>query len=293
MKKSRSTIFLILIFLVGLSVMLYPTVSDLVNQHNASRVLESYNEAVNEMSDADYSAYFAAAEDYNKRLAATPNAFYDPETVSGYNDTLNISGTGIMGSIEIPKIHVELPIYHGTSDSVLQVGAGHLEGSSLPIGGNGTHAVISAHRGLPSAKLFTHLDSLAVGDTFTITVLDRVMTYEVDLISVVLPNETDLLQPVAGKDYVTLMTCTPYGINTHRLLVRGRRISDTPDSQKHVRVTADAVKLDPIAATPLFAAPLLTILLVVVLVCALRSKKPTQYGKHEKNSRGGSHETNS
>ena len=218
MKKNRSTIILILIFLVGLSVMLYPTVSDYVNQRHQSRALASYDETVNEMSDADYTAYFEAADAYNQRLAATPNSFFTPEQVSGYDETLDVSGTGIMGYITIPRIGVELPVYHGTSDGVLQVAAGHLEGSSLPVGGAGTHAVISAHRGLPSAKLFTNLDELEAGDTFTITVLDRVLTYEVDRISIVLPTETDLLQPVEGQDYVTLMTCTPYGINTHRLL---------------------------------------------------------------------------
>ena len=238
MKKNRSTIILILIFLVGLSVMLYPTVSDYVNQRHQSRALASYDETVNEMSDADYTAYFEAADAYNQRLAATPNSFFTPEQVSGYDETLDVSGTGIMGYITIPRIGVELPVYHGTSDGVLQVAAGHLEGSSLPVGGAGTHAVISAHRGLPSAKLFTNLDELEAGDTFTITVLDRVLTYEVDRISIVLPTETDLLQPVEGQDYVTLMTCTPYGINTHRLLVRGHRVN-TRESQKHVRVTAD------------------------------------------------------
>ena len=178
--------------------------------------------------------------------------------------SLSTSGTGIMGYITIPRIGVELPVYHGTSDGVLQVAAGHLEGSSLPVGGAGTHAVISAHRGLPSAKLFTNLDELEAGDTFTITVLDRVLTYEVDRISIVLPTETDLLQPVEGQDYVTLMTCTPYGINTHRLLVRGRRIT-TPDKLKHIRVTSDAIKIEPILTAPIMALPLLLVLLFWLL----------------------------
>ena len=265
MKKNRSTIILILIFLVGLSVMLYPTVSDYVNQRHQSRALASYDETVNEMSDADYTAYFEAADAYNQRLAATPNAFFTPEQVSGYDETLDVSGTGIMGYITIPRIGVELPVYHGTSDGVLQVAAGHLEGSSLPVGGAGTHAVISAHRGLPSAKLFTNLDELEAGDTFTITVLDRVLTYEVDRISIVLPTETDLLQPVEGQDYVTLMTCTPYGINTHRLLVRGKRV-ETTESQKHIRVAADAFRIEPIIVAPILAIPMLLAALVGVLV---------------------------
>lgn len=289
MKKNRSTIILILIFLVGLSVMLYPTVSDYVNQRHQSRALASYDETVNEMSDADYTAYFEAADAYNQRLAATPNSFFTPEQVSGYDETLDVSGTGIMGYITIPRIGVELPVYHGTSDGVLQVAAGHLEGSSLPVGGAGTHAVISAHRGLPSAELFTNLDELEAGDTFTITVLDRVLTYEVDRISIVLPTETDLLQPVEGQDYVTLMTCTPYGINTHRLLVRGHRVN-TRESQKHVRVTADATRIDPIITAPVIALPMLAVLLIWLLVT---TRKRPKAGKHEKTTRGDPHETNS
>ena len=280
MKKNRSNIILILIFLVGLSVMLYPTVSDYVNQKNQSRAVASYSEEVENLSDVDYQAYFDAADDYNRRLAETPDAFYRPEEVSGYTDTLDVSGTGIMGYITISKIGVELPIYHGTSDGVLQVAAGHLEGSSLPVGGAGTHAVISAHRGLPSAKLFTNLDELEVGDTFTITVLDRVLTYEVDQISIVLPTETDLLQPVEGKDYVTLMTCTPYGINTHRLLVRGKRI-ENPENQKHIRVTADALRIEPIIVAPALAVPMLLVMLVVMLaVPHLRKRKNQREENH-------------
>lgn len=280
MKKNRSNIILILIFLVGLSVMLYPTVSDYINQKNQSRAVASYSEEVENLSDVDYQAYFDAADDYNRRLAETPDAFYRPEQVSGYTDTLDVSGTGIMGYITISKIGVELPVYHGTSDGVLQVAAGHLEGSSLPVGGAGTHAVISAHRGLPSAKLFTNLDELEVGDTFTITVLDRVLTYEVDQISIVLPTETDLLQPVEGKDYVTLMTCTPYGINTHRLLVRGKRIENA-ENQKHIRVTADALRIEPIIVAPALAVPMLLVMLVVMLaVPRLRKRKNQREENH-------------
>ena len=280
MKKNRSTIILILIFLVGLSVMLYPTVSDYINQKNQSRAVASYSEEVENLSDVDYQAYFDAADDYNRRLAETPDAFYRPDEVSGYTDTLDVSGTGIMGYITIPKIGVELPVYHGTSDGVLQVAAGHLEGSSLPVGGAGTHAVISAHRGLPSAKLFTNLDELEAGDTFTITVLDRVLTYEVDQISIVLPTETDLLQPVEGKDYVTLMTCTPYGINTHRLLVRGKRIENA-ENQKHIRVTADALRIEPIIVAPALAVPMLLVMLVVMLaVPHLRKRKNQREENH-------------
>ena len=265
MRKNLSTIILILIFLVGLSVMLYPSVSDAVNRKHQSRAVASYAEEVEQLSDADYQTYFDAADAYNRQLNTTPNAFYKPDLVSGYAQTLDISGTGIMGYITIPKISVELPIYHGTDEGVLQVAAGHLEGSSLPVGGAGTHAVISAHRGLPSAKLFTNLDELEMGDRFTITVLNRVLTYEVDQISIVLPTEIDQLLPTEGMDYVTLMTCTPYGINTHRLLVRGKRV-ETTESQKHIRVAADAFRIEPIIVAPILAIPMLLAALVGVLV---------------------------
>lgn len=265
MRKNLSTIILILIFLVGLSVMLYPSVSDAVNRKHQSRAVAGYAEDVEQLSDADYQTYFDAADAYNRQLNTTPNAFYKPDLVSGYAQTLDISGTGIMGYITIPKISVELPIYHGTDEGVLQVAAGHLEGSSLPVGGAGTHAVISAHRGLPSAKLFTNLDELEVGDRFTITVLNRVLTYEVDQISIVLPTEIDQLLPTEGMDYVTLMTCTPYGINTHRLLVRGKRV-ETTESQKHIRVAADAFRIEPIIVAPILAIPMLLAALVGVLV---------------------------
>ncbi len=265
MRKNLSTIILILIFLVGLSVMLYPSVSNAVNRKHQSRAVAGYAEEVEQLSDADYQTYFDAADAYNRQLNTTPNAFYKPDLVSGYAQTLDISGTGIMGYITIPKISVELPIYHGTDEGVLQVAAGHLEGSSLPVGGAGTHAVISAHRGLPSAKLFTNLDELEVGDRFTITVLNRVLTYEVDQISIVLPTEIDQLLPTEGMDYVTLMTCTPYGINTHRLLVRGKRV-ETTESQKHIRVAADAFRIEPIIVAPILAIPMLLAALVGVLV---------------------------
>lgn len=265
MRKNLSTIILILIFLVGLSVMLYPSVSDAVNRKHQSRAVAGYAEEVEQLSDADYQTYFDAADAYNRQLNTTPNAFYKPDLVSGYAQTLDISGTGIMGYITIPKTSVELPIYHGTDEGVLQVAAGHLEGSSLPVGGAGTHAVISAHRGLPSAKLFTNLDELEVGDRFTITVLNRVLTYEVDQISIVLPTEIDQLLPTEGMDYVTLMTCTPYGINTHRLLVRGKRV-ETTESQKHIRVAADAFRIEPIIVAPILAIPMLLAALVGVLV---------------------------
>ena len=279
MKKNKSTIILILVFFFFFSVMLYPTISDYVNQLHQTRAVANYAADVDKLSDADYTAYFEAADAFNAQIAADPDALYFPDRFPSYESTLDVTGTGIMGYITIEKIGVELPIYHGTSDAVLQVAAGHLEGTSLPVGGASTHAVISAHRGLPSAKLFTNLDQLEVGDTFTITVLDRTLTYEVDNISIILPTETDSLKVSEGKDYVTLMTCTPYGINTHRLLVRGRRIT-TPDKLKHIRVTSDAIKIEPILTAPIMALPLLLVLLFWLLF-APRKRSSTKDETHK------------
>ena len=235
MKKNKSTIILILVFFVGLSVMLYPTISDYVNQRNQSRAVASYAQDVDNMTDADYSAYFDAADAFNAQVAANENALYRPDQLTGYNDTLDITGTGIMGYITISKIGVELPIYHGTSDGVLQIAAGHLAGTSLPVGGATTHAVVSGHTGLPSARLLTGLDELKKGDTFAFHVLDETYTYQVDQISVVLPSEISKLNIESGADYATLITCTPYGVNSHRLLVRGHRIPNpkVPDKTQY------------------------------------------------------------
>ena len=281
MKKHLSTIALILVLLAGVSLLLYPTVSDYWNARHASKAVADYTQNVQALDQDAYDELLAAAEDYNRSLLTRENGFFlTEEQQAQYESLLDISGTGIMGYIEIPSINVSLPIYHGTSDGVLQVAAGHLEGTSLPVGGESTHAVISAHRGLPSAKLFTHLDRLEVGDTFTITVLDRELTYEVDKISIVLPTEVDELKVVDGKDYVTLMTCTPYGINTHRLLVRGRRV-ETPDQYKHLRVTAEALKIEPIIVAPIMALPMLLILLIGMLISTRKPKK-TRGEEHEK-----------
>ncbi|MBU5459318.1 class C sortase [Anaerostipes sp. MSJ-23] len=278
MKKHFSTIILILVFFVGLSVLLYPTISNYINQKNQSRAVIDYDTAVSKMKKDDYNAYFKKAELYNQMLAKHPSYFYEPDQLPGYNNILNIEKTGMMGYISIEKIGVELPIYHGTSDSILQSAAGHLKGTSFPIGGTSTHSVISAHRGLPSAKLFTNLDELEKGDTFTITILDRLLTYEVDSISIVLPDKVDQLQIQEGKDYCTLMTCTPYGINTHRLLVRGHRIPNKKDS--NIRVISDAYQIEPIVIAPIIAGILLFLLLVWMLIRNRRKK--TRGEKNEK-----------
>lgn len=268
MKKHISTIVLVLVFLLGLGIMLYPTISDYVNGKHQSQAVASYQDTISRMEEKDYKKAFAKARAYNKALAKNPEAFYNPSLLSDYDKILDVTGTGIMGVIEIPKIDVELPIYHGTDDASLQIATGHLEGTSFPIGGKGTHSVICGHRGLPSAELFTHLDRLEKGDTFTITVLNRVMTYRVDLVSIVEPDQVDKLQIVEGKDYCTLETCTPYGINTQRLLVRGERITgETPEDQQ---VTAEAYQIDPIMIAPLVAVPILLLLVLGLFISKKR-----------------------
>ena len=230
-KRIIATILIILLFLAGLGIVLYPYVSEYVNAKHASRVVVNYDDAVKEITPEDFSQYFEVAEEYNERLRQNPNPFSEDSRTEGYETALNVDGSGMMGYLEIPKISVKLPFYHGTSGAVLNEAVGHLEGSSLPVGGEDTHVVLSAHRGLPSAKLFTDLPELGEGDIFILTVLDRKMTYQVDQILTVLPTELESLEVEDGQDYVTLMTCTPYGINTHRLLVRGHRIENLPEEE--------------------------------------------------------------
>lgn len=230
-KRIIATILIILLFLAGLGIVLYPYVSEYVNAKHASRVVVNYDDTVKEITPEDFSQYFEVAEEYNERLRQNPNPFSEDNRTEGYETALNVDGSGMMGYLEIPKISVRLPFYHGTSGAVLNEAVGHLEGSSLPVGGEGTHVVLSAHRGLPSAKLFTDLPELGEGDIFILTVLDRKMTYQVDQILTVLPTELEALEVEDGQDYVTLMTCTPYGINTHRLLVRGHRIENLPEEE--------------------------------------------------------------
>ena len=272
MKKHLSTIILVLVFFVGLSVMLYPTISDFCNEKRQSKAIVDYQSTIENMKEEDYTSFFKEASAYNKKLLNLNYPFINGTKIEGYDDILNINGNGMMGYITIPKIKVELPIYHGTSDAVLNVATGHLQGTSLPVGGKSTHCVLSAHRGLPSAKLFTSLDKMAVGDTFTITVLDKVLTYEVDQIKIVLPHVVEDLYIEEGKDFCTLVTCTPYGINTHRLLVRGKRIA-TVEPEKVITVVTDAYQIDPLIVTPAVAAPMLGLLLVYLLVKYRKRKR--------------------
>ena len=272
MRKHLSTILLVFILLIGLSLLLYPSVSDYWNSFHQTRAIATYAENVAKLDNNQYDHLWEEARAYNEALPFRSNPYYlSEEQKAQYESLLDVSGLGVMGYIEIPEIDVSLPIYHGTEESVLQIAVGHLEWSSLPVGGMSTHCVLSGHRGLPSAKLFTNLDKLREGDTFLLRVLDEVLTYEVDQILIVEPQEIDALKIVEGKDYCTLVTCTPYGINTHRLLVRGHRI-DNIEQAKTIRVTADAIQIEPMLVAPIVAIPMLLILLILLLLPRRRKK---------------------
>ena len=266
MKSHHSTILLILILLIGLSLMLYPSFADWWNSFHSSRAIASYEEQVANIDDAQYEELWDAARDYNQSLLHRPNDFIlSDEQQEIYKSLLDIGGNGIMGYIEIPVIDVMLPIYHGTKESVLQIAVGHLDWTSLPVGGAGSHCVLSGHRGLPSARLFTDLDKLKVGDVFMLHVLNEILTYEIDQILIVEPQDTDPLLIEPGKDLCTLITCTPYGINSHRMLVRGHRI-ESQEEPKDIRITADAVRIEPLMVAPIVAVPILLVLLIILLL---------------------------
>ncbi|MGN8889766.1 class C sortase [Dysosmobacter sp. HCP28S3_G4] len=269
MKKKSSnftTILLVLILLAGLSLLLYPSVSDYWNSLHQSRAIATYAEEVANLDEDQYAEIWDAAAEYNASLLERTNSYLLSDVQKEtYQQLLNVSGTGVMGYIEIPVIQCSLPLYHGTDEGVLQIAVGHLDWTSLPVGGESTHCVLSGHRGLPSAKLFTNLDKLVVGDVFMLRVLDEVLTYEVDQILIVEPHETSELQIVKGQDYCTLVTCTPYGINSHRLLVRGHRIENLAEA-KTVHVTADAMQIEPMIVAPIVAIPILLVLLILLLL---------------------------
>lgn len=264
MKKKLTTLLLALVMLTGLAVMFYPAASDYYNSFHQSRAIAHYAEAVAQIDAETYERLWREATEYNKSLVSRPNPFVlSDEEKDEYNRVLNYAGDGTMGYISISKINCELPIYHGTEESVLQIAIGHIEGSSLPVGGESTHCVLSGHRGLPSAKLFSHLDLLEPGDTFVMRVLDETVTYEVDQIRTVLPYELDDLYITEGQDYCTLVTCTPYGVNTHRLLVRGHRVANAEEALV-IRVTADALRVDSLLVASTAAVPLLLMVMVWV-----------------------------
>ncbi|MBR6939791.1 MAG: class C sortase [Clostridia bacterium] len=272
MKKHLSTIIVIVVFVIGLGLMLYPVVSDLLNKAHQSYAISSYDKQVAKMSKEDFHRILTDARSYNKTV--TQNEFpRDDRDVKGndeYLKAINPSGNGMIGYLKIETINVKMPIYHTTKESVLQIGVGHIPTTSLPVGGLNTHAVLTGHRGLPSAKLFTDLDKVKLGDRFQIIVLDDTLNYEVVQIKTVLPTDTADLQIVPGKDYVTLVTCTPYGINTHRLLVRGERVETIEESAE---VTSEAVRIDPLTVAPVVLAPVLLAWIILMLTRPVKKKK--------------------
>lgn len=270
MKKRKTTFILVLFFFIGILILTYPMISDYFNQKTQSRVITNYESLLDNVYKKDYTDEFNKAYDYNNKLAHLSNPLLTYDTLNNYNEILNVNLNGMMGYITIDKIKVELPIYHGTSKEVLSSSVGHIEGTSLPVGGSYTNSVLSAHRGLPSSKLFTDLDKLELKDTFTITVLDKVLTYEVDKIVIVKPDEVEELK-IDENDYVILSTCTPYGINTHRLLVRGKRIENINIKKKYI--TTEAFKIDNLIVTPLVAIPIILILLLIIVFKPVQKTK--------------------
>ncbi|MBD5455465.1 MAG: class C sortase [Lachnospiraceae bacterium] len=276
LKKHLTTIILYLVMLIGLCLLLYPSVADWWNSRHQSQVISSYVEAVESMNTEDMEALLEAARAYNKRLSVKGISFLlAEEEMAEYESLLDISGSGVMGYVQIPKINVSLPVYHGTDEAVLQIAVGHIAGTSLPVGGEGTHSVLSGHRGLPSAKLFTDLDQIEEGDIFTVSVLNETITYKVDQIRIVLPEDVTELQIIPGEDYCTLVTCTPYGINTHRILVRGRRIENL---REVIIVNAEAVRISPLLVIPAVGIPIIFMLLVILLIY-YRRRKPLKTEK--------------
>lgn len=267
MKKKISTIVLISVFLIGLSLLLYPAVSSYWNSLHQSRAISQYVEDIKNLDSEECADILKDASDYNQRLAEGNPIItkMTDEERNEYNSLLNASGNGIMGYIEIPSISCSLPIYHGSDEDILQIAVGHIEGTSLPTGGGSTHCVLSGHRGLPSSELFTNLDKLVPGDTFTINVLNETLTYEVYDIQTVLPHEIDKLQIEENQDLCTLVTCTPYGVNTHRLFVMARRVENA-EAETTVRVVSDAIQIDSVIIAGIIAVPLLVILLIILLL---------------------------
>ena len=284
LKKQIPNIIFGLIFVVGLCIFLYPSVSNYINSKHQSRAVSNYQEMINNISEEDYSKLWQQAYKYNEELAQKPMSFNltDEEKLE-YNSIMDPTGTGIIGSIEIENIGVNLPIYHGTEESVLQTGIGHLEGTSFPTGTKSTHAILSGHRGLPSAKLFSDLDQMIVGDTFLLHILDQTFAYQVDQINIVLPEETQDLAIVDGKEYVTLVTCTPYGVNTHRLLVRAKRVDYNEETK--LIVPADAMRYGNLVVAPFIAAPLILLLFVIFLILTRKPKEKKGSNNEVKNEK--------
>ena len=266
MRQSKwITVLLFIILLAGLSLLLYPSFSAYWNSMHQSREIASYAEVAAGYSQEEFQKMWDAAVEYNRALAARGGVqLLSEEQLEEYMSLLNLAAGGIMGYVEVPSVKIELPMYHGTGDVELQRGVGHIDWSSLPVGGESSHSVLSSHRGLPSARLFTDLDKVLVGDVILLHVLDRKLTYEVDQIVTVLPDNVEELGISAAADYCTLVTCTPYGVNTHRLLVRGHRVPN-PEELEVPRVVSEAIQLKPIVVAPVLAAPMLLALFIVMM----------------------------
>ena len=270
MQSRKSTFILLLSFFIGLSVLLYPSISSYWNSKTQTEAIVNYEAMLASYKPEDYSAIFDAADAYNAALAEMEYPYRDHQQAGDYHEILNVSGNGMMGYLSIPKISQELPVYHGTADSVLAFAVGHIQGSSLPVGGENVHTVVSAHRGLPTAVLFTHLDRMEIGDTFHFTILDRTITYEVDQIHIVDPEDASQIQIEAGKDYCTLLTCTPYGINTHRLLVRGHQIDAS--QKRNIYIANEAFRIDTLIVMPIVALPILAVLMIYVMFAPVKKE---------------------
>ena len=270
MQSRKITWILLISFFIGLSVLLYPSISSYWNDKHSTKAIVDYEALLKNYNPEDYSQLFEAADEYNQRLLTLDHPFQDHVNLPEYWDVLDVSGDGMIGYVSIPKIGQELPLYHGTSDAVLATAVGHFQGTSLPVGGESTHSVVSAHRGLPTAVLFTYLDRMEIGDTFSFTILDRVITYEVDQIRIVDPDDLSLVQIVEGGDYCTLLTCTPYGINTQRLLVRGHQVDAS--QSRYIYISNEAYRIEPLIVMPMVALPIIFVLLMYVMFAPVKKE---------------------
>lgn len=273
LKKHLLTVILVAGLVAGAGLLLYPSVANYWNSFHQTRAIMSYSDAVSDMSQEDYATILDEAKAYNKKLGKTGIHWkMTDEEKEEYNRMLKIDGSDVMGYISIPKIHVKLPMYHGTEEAVLQTSIGHLEQTSLPVGGKSSHCSVSGHRGLPSARLFTDLDMLKEGDTWTMNILNETLTYEADQIRIVEPEDLSNLNITEKKDYCTLVTCTPYGVNSHRLLIRGHRI---PNADGDANLTADAIQIEPMYIAPFLSIPILIALFAIMMITTRRARRMT------------------
>lgn len=275
--NKRTTIIMIILFFIGLLILFYPTLSNYYNEKMGSKTIYNYENIIDSYDSNKFKEIKNNTIKYNKDLFKLNDSLIDYKELKNYNNILNVNNEGMIGYLSIDKIRVEIPIYHGTSNDILNSFVGHVEGTSLPIGGKNTHSVLSAHRGLPSAKLFSDLDKLEVGDTFKIMVLDEVLTYEVDKIAIVKPNNSKELNIIKNKDYVTLLTCTPYGINTHRLLVRGIRIDNNINK---VYISTEGFKINKLIVIPILTLPIIILLIIIIIIKPVKKSNNIIYNKY-------------